>query len=1090
MATDDWTSKEKLREFANKSMIVSFDMEPDEFVINAYGVSGSVYFDRDEDGNLQSHVKSNNGESFRVDFPVMKHNPGEITFRGGPGEPLKAYRIYELFYEFTVTKNDGTRLIFGGDDDCIEFYTEKYPHGNSPYLKTWPSAWMLREVISPDGMRMTFEYQRNGSPIILSDVITDICTYFPDGQQAVWPSQSPDRGISFIVKHPVYPKSIRVDDLTVDFSYNHANDLSTIGSRFVYYMQTKGFSNNIVDHVCYENGSIGDIAYAPHNYSEALARIQVSRGTDVLHSFGFAYTTGRNERLKLTILAIRGKNGIAEQKYGFTYNPLKLPEYNSPVTDNWGYWNNKDYRSIGIEDGFFEYRSANEYYTKAEVLTRISYPTGGTASFDYELNDYSKVATQVPDFKILEQDGTAGGLRIKRISYSTGSRTYTHSFEYKNEDGKSSGILSGIPVYVAEGRNYVDYDYASWESLVYFHDKAQFTQSYRMLSETYINTLGLTTGNYVTYSRVVESIADENPLVKEYRYTNHDSCPDTSDFKMYTNYDSLSLINKFTSHALMRGLITDEIWYSDGNIVKETKFRYNSNPARMDNFVRSIEIFSIPGMPGYLIRVPFVRFTPYKILTFYPYLESKVEKEYDPSGSTLISMLEEHYSYNGNLMPVSTVRNTSEGGEEKTAVTYPDNYPSIAIYSEMDRRGMVSSPVETVTYRDGKAVSGQLVEYSLMNSLVVPYRQWQLGLTSGIDSTSFRQYTGSSMDSRYEIAQEILEVDSSGNPLLVKPSDGMPVSCQWGYDSSYPVAVVSNAANTYTESGEPERREFLYESFESFTDKGTYPFGYQSNKCFVGSYPIYMSGNVDNKYILDYRVYRNGKWNYVTKMMQDSSYVINEGLNPIDDVRVRPESSGIETYSWYPYIGLRSRTGEGGITESYIYDVCGRLQAVRDDSGDVISQYDYNYAGNSPQIYSPYYTNQQMSMTFVNSDCSEPGYIPIPVEYTVPAHTYRSSESVEDANRMAFDDILSNGQNYADEHGVCGPYIKVTVYNPSGQELLLRYAYMGPVWVEYADYTIPPGQRVDYTGDTVKDYLPIEIYVMRRTYSSALIYNS
>lgn len=62
---------------------------------------------------------------------------------------MKAYRVYELFYEFTVIKNDGTKLIFGGDDSCIEFYTEKKYNGNLQYLKTWPSAWMLREVITP-----------------------------------------------------------------------------------------------------------------------------------------------------------------------------------------------------------------------------------------------------------------------------------------------------------------------------------------------------------------------------------------------------------------------------------------------------------------------------------------------------------------------------------------------------------------------------------------------------------------------------------------------------------------------------------------------------------------------------------------------------------------------------------------------------------------------------------------------------------------------------------------------------------------------------------------------------------------------------
>lgn len=243
---------------------------------------------------------------------------------------------------------------------------------------------------------------------------------------------------------------------------------------------------------------------------------------------------------------IRGCAGHAEQKYAFKYNDLKLPAYNATVTDNWGYWNNKDYRKTNIENDFFGFRSSNEYYTKAEVLTEIQYPTGGNVKFDYELNDYSKVATQVPDFKILEQSGQAGGLRIKKMTYSTDTTSYMHSFEYKNEDGTSSGILSGIPVYVSKGENSYAFGYVDWENLADV-GKEYVYQGYKMTSEAYINALGLTTGNYVTYSRVMEHVGNERPLVKEYRYTNHDTCPDTADFKMYTNIDNVALDNKFTS---------------------------------------------------------------------------------------------------------------------------------------------------------------------------------------------------------------------------------------------------------------------------------------------------------------------------------------------------------------------------------------------------------------------------------------------------------------------------------------------------------------------------------------------------------------
>lgn len=940
----------------------------------------------------------------------------------------------------------------------------------------------------------------------------------------------------------------------------------------------------------------------------------VKYNDEIRQSFAFGYIENKNERLKLLDIDIRGCAGHAEQKYAFKYNDLKLPAYNATVTDNWGYWNNKDYRKTNIENDFFGFRSSNEYYTKAEVLTEIQYPTGGNVKFDYELNDYSKVATQVPDFKILEQSGQAGGLRIKKMTYSTDTTSYMHSFEYKNEDGTSSGRLSGIPVYVSKGENSYAFGYVDWENLADV-GKEYVYQGYKMTSEAYINALGLTTGNYVTYSRVMEHVGNERPLVKEYRYTNHDTCPDTADFKMYTNIDNVALDNKFTSRALMRGLVVDEIWYNDGKKVKEIKQGYNSNPERFEDYMRSIEQFTVPGLQIYYLAQDFVRYTPFKILTFYPYLESRTETLYDPSGRTVMSSVTENFTYNGNLMPTRVTKNMSDGSIETQTTTYPDDY-NTDILNQMTDRGMVSSPVESLTCIDGNVTGGKLIEYNLDNSIVIPNKKLTLGLTDGLDSASFKKYTGTSYDSRYKMEAEVLDVDNFGNPLLVKSADGTPVSYQWGYSSAYPVAIVSDAANTYTNNviwkpstqvvdvwldpedipqnknytftsysdgdvkmhlngalgfdwfvygsldgkryGLVQKRsqlpivapwdkylkaytddfiftgvskgthtltvntemrsgtdskdkglmtfsypgrishtetsgqdEFLYEDFESLTIDDTYPFGYHSDRCFVGKYEILMDGNSDLKFVLDYMVYKNGRWNYVRKNMEGRTYVIDEGLNPIDAVRVRPDDSELESYTWYPLTGLRSRTDDDGVTESYIYDVYGRLQAVRNNSDDIVMQYYYNYAGNSPQTESPYYGNVQMSMSFLSNSCNQSeGELPVPVIYTVPSGKYSSTLSQSDANRMAFDDIVANGQQYADEHGKCESYVIVSVYNPTPESYTLEYSWGVQGNIQYLRFHIPPGEYKS-SGSRISDnFKPTVIFVPRHNYRSAKLYNN
>ena len=767
---------------------------------------------------------------------------------------------------------------------------------------------------------------------------------------------------------------------------------------------------------------------------------------------------------------------------------------------------------------------------------------------------------------------------------------------------------------MSKGENSYAFGYVDWENLADV-GKEYVYQGYKMTSEAYINALGLTTGNYVTYSRVMEHVGNERPLVKEYRYTNHDTCPDTADFKMYTNIDNVALDNKFTSRALMRGLVVDEIWYNDGKKVKEIKQGYNSNPERFEDYMRSIEQFTVPGLQIYYLAQDFVRYTPFKILTFYPYLESRTETLYDPSGRTVMSSVTENFTYNGNLMPTRVTKNMSDGSIETQTTTYPDDY-NTDILNQMTGRGMVSSPVESLTCIDGNVTGGKLIEYNLDNSIVIPNKKLTLGLTDGLDSASFKKYTGTSYDSRYKIDAEVLDVDNSGNPLLVKSADGTPVSYQWGYSSAYPVAIVSDAANTYTNNviwkpstqvvdvwldpedipqnknytftsysdgdvkmhlngalgfdwfvygsldgkryGLVQKRsqlpivapwdkylkaytddfiftgvskgthtltvntemrsgtdskdkglmtfsypgrishtetsgqdEFLYEDFESLTIDDTYPFGYHSDRCFVGKYEIVMDGNSDRKYVLDYMVYKNGRWNYVRKNMEGRTYVIDEGLNPIDAVRVRPDDSELESYTWYPLTGLRSRTDDDGVTESYIYDVYGRLQAVRNNSDDIVMQYYYNYAGNSPQTESPYYGNVQMSMSFLSNSCNQSeGELPVPVIYTVPSGKYSSTLSQSDANRMAFDDIVANGQQYADEHGKCESYVIVSVYNPTPESYTLEYSWGVQGNIQYLRFHIPPGEYKS-SGSRISDnFKPTVIFVPRHNYRSAMLYNN
>ena len=51
----------------------------------------------------------------------------------------------------------------------------------------------------------------------------------------------------------------------------------------------------------------------------------------------------------------------------------------------------------------------------------------------------------------------------------------------------------------------------------------------------------------------------------------------------------------------------------------------------------------------------------------------------------------------------------------------------------------------------------------------------------------------------------------------------------------------------------------------------------------------------------------------------------------------------ITTYTYDPLVGVTSITDSRGYTIFYEYDDFNRLKAVRDDEGNLVSDYNYNY---------------------------------------------------------------------------------------------------------------------------------------------------
>jgi YD repeat-containing protein len=52
----------------------------------------------------------------------------------------------------------------------------------------------------------------------------------------------------------------------------------------------------------------------------------------------------------------------------------------------------------------------------------------------------------------------------------------------------------------------------------------------------------------------------------------------------------------------------------------------------------------------------------------------------------------------------------------------------------------------------------------------------------------------------------------------------------------------------------------------------------------------------------------------------------------------------ILTFAYKPLVGVTSQTDPNGVTTYCEYDSFGRLKCTKDDDGNILKQYDYNYA--------------------------------------------------------------------------------------------------------------------------------------------------
>jgi YD repeat-containing protein len=326
------------------------DIEQDIYTLNALGKSYKLHF-------------LANGTIFTTPTSQIKVNPNFAT------------------NTWTVVFEDGTILTFGGGADFIEV-TSNPKQNVSPFA----SSWLLKSITSAVEETIDFTYVSTatvGQPA--AETVHDKLenNLNPPGSihgratcacelpQVTGPHLgSAEQTVGLKLVSTIDSENVRVEFQTSTSREDIQNGLSYARMK-VFYKQSETCIDEFIFNTSYSLAVPSETFIGSNSY--------------------------KGKRLRLNSV-----ERINAGKWTFQYNPQNLPSRVSNAQDHWGYFNGAvqnetllpDLPPVGHYNGFTPNsykrgnREPNGEFMKAEILTSITYPTGGYSNFEYEPNSF------------------------------------------------------------------------------------------------------------------------------------------------------------------------------------------------------------------------------------------------------------------------------------------------------------------------------------------------------------------------------------------------------------------------------------------------------------------------------------------------------------------------------------------------------------------------------------------------------------------------------------------------------------------------------------------------------------------------------
>ena len=521
-----------------------------------------------------------------------------------------------------------------------------------------------------------------------------------------------------------------------------------------------------------------------HGESVRMTGITVKTNNKTVKQCGLSYRKMTNGK---RVSYLEEVNISGEGTYKMTYNTTNsFPGNGTLSVDHWGYYNGKnDGNSTNIpflkvckngessETINQSTRDAVSSKAMTGMLTKITYPSGGYSSFEYEGNDYSRVFMRDSlnhyDGSYITRSGLCGGVRIKRITHydKAGVSLGGSSYSYKTGN-TSNGTLLDYPRY------HIKYFAQSW-------GVPKMTENI----DYYSSSLTSYNGSHIEYSAVRETKSDGS--IVEYTFSSSTSThyadylyrQDTH-FEPYDpiTYASWSIDNEaiasivqpiVSMHGDRGKLLQKNVYKNSSESTPSLTEQYTYNTARelTKNYY-----------PAYLIRkianIPV-------IVDNYEFKERCIKEHRENADVAKW----EKYCYNRHGQ-IRTMTNTNSN--RRTLVvktTYVTDLTSTEVNTSealrfMKRRFDINRPLTVEHYKkwgynDSTLVGGERTVYGLKttssDTLLVRNRVEVYDPVAG----------------SWKLKETYLKYDNRGRLLEMEDINGIKTSFVWGYGGLYPV---------------------------------------------------------------------------------------------------------------------------------------------------------------------------------------------------------------------------------------------------------------------------------------------------------------